>query len=262
MNRRDFTKAMAAAALAPLLPTRLGGGSRSEIQIEVVASSVEDALAALRGGATRLEVAVRLDKGGLTPPLELVREIAHRTNLRQRVMLRENEGLSIGSTGELGALKSKARELTALNVDGIVLGWVKDGQLDFDVMRQIMAVAPAMNFTVHNAIERTSDPLSALRALKQFPSVDRVLVSGGRLSIAERIERLRAYQQVLGAKPRIVAGNLSFESAPQILAATTIAEFHFGDAVRTPEKPYPDGAVDAAKVQQARAILAGKLHPR
>jgi len=251
--------AVAAAALAPLLPTRLGGNNRSEVLIEVVASSVEDALAALRGGASRLEVAVRLDQGGLTPPLELVQEIAHRTNLRQRVMLRENVGFSIGSSAELETLKGKARKLAALNVDGIVLGWVKDGQLDFEGIRQIVAVAPAINFTVHNAIERTSDPLSTLRALKQFPNVDRVLVSGGGLSIPERIARLQLYRRVLGAKPRIVAGNLSFESAPQILAATGIAEFHFGDAVRTPEKPYPDGVVDAAKVRQAHAILAGSL---
>jgi copper homeostasis protein len=172
-------------------------------------------------------------------------------------MLRENKGFSIGSTAEFKALESKARELAALNVDGIVLGWVKDGQLDFGAMRQIMAGAPAMNFTVHNAIERTSDPLSALRALKQFRSVDRVLVSGGGLSIPERIARLQSYLQVLGAKPRIVVSSLSFESAPQILAATGIAEFHFGDAVRTPERPYPDGVVDAAKVQHAHAILAG-----
>ena len=42
------------------------------IALEVIATSVDDALAAEQGGAARVELVRSLDRGGLTPPLALV----------------------------------------------------------------------------------------------------------------------------------------------------------------------------------------------
>ena len=61
--------------------------------LEVIACSVEDAIQAEEGGADRLEIVSDLDVGGLTPPLELVREIRSEVNLPLRVMLREEAGI-------------------------------------------------------------------------------------------------------------------------------------------------------------------------
>ena len=56
--------------------------------LEVIVSSVEDALEAEQGGAGRLEVVRSLEVGGLTPSLELVRQICQRVKIPLRVMLR------------------------------------------------------------------------------------------------------------------------------------------------------------------------------
>ena len=48
---------------------------KTPLVLEVIACSVEDAIEARRGGADRLEVISHFEVGGLTPPLELVREI-------------------------------------------------------------------------------------------------------------------------------------------------------------------------------------------
>jgi len=46
------------------------GGARSRPLLEVIALSADDAIAAERGGADRLEIVRAIDTGGLTPDLE------------------------------------------------------------------------------------------------------------------------------------------------------------------------------------------------
>src|SRR5262245_44731088 len=60
--------------------------------LEVIVQSLDDARAALAGGADRLEVVRAIEDGGLTPPIELVHEIAAHVGLPLRVMVRENAG--------------------------------------------------------------------------------------------------------------------------------------------------------------------------
>src|SRR5262249_12509699 len=108
------------------------------IHLEIIAASLEDARAAYAGGATRLEVVFRLDTGGLTPAIELAAQIAQSVPIPARIMLRENEGFEITGAEELERLKSKARALAELNVDGLVVGFTKNGRLDAETLRQII----------------------------------------------------------------------------------------------------------------------------
>ena len=61
--------------------------------LEVIVSSLEDALEAERGGtgAGRLEIVRNLELGGLTPSFETVQEICQRVAVPVRVMLRCRE---------------------------------------------------------------------------------------------------------------------------------------------------------------------------
>ena len=63
--------------------------------VEVIACSVSDAIEAQRGGAGRLEIIRDLQRGGLTPPLELVRDILEAVTIPVRVMLRGSESYHI-----------------------------------------------------------------------------------------------------------------------------------------------------------------------
>ncbi|MFO0045984.1 MAG: copper homeostasis protein CutC, partial [Armatimonadota bacterium] len=46
------------------------------MKVEIIASSYDDAVAAQRGGAHRVEVCIGIEVGGLTPPLSVVRQIS------------------------------------------------------------------------------------------------------------------------------------------------------------------------------------------
>ena len=63
--------------------------------LEVIACSVEDAVAAERGGADRLELISHYEVGGLTPPLELVQDVLAAVSIPVRVILREDESFFI-----------------------------------------------------------------------------------------------------------------------------------------------------------------------
>jgi copper homeostasis protein len=235
------------------------------VELEVIACSLHDAVEAQRGGASRLEVTIRLDQAGLTPPLEMVREIIQKVPLPIRVMLRDRADFSAGSEKEFQSLVRRAAEFAAATrgsptigyIDGFVVGHIKEGRLDLAALEKIISAAPNMRFTAHHAIEAASDPLQTLRDLREFPNVDRALVSGGTGLIAERIERLVRMREAFGPERSLISGgNLTLDMLKALLESTGIRIFHLGRAIRSPEDP--SGSVDSAKVRMAAELLGLK----
>jgi hypothetical protein len=153
--------------------------------LEVIACSVEDARAAERGGAGRLEIVRSLEAGGLTPPLSLVREIVAAVSIPVRVMLRENAGYAASGEPEIEDLCRAAGEFAALGVDGLVLGFLQNRTLNLLLMERILRHAPGVKATFHRAFEELSDPASAITALKTLPQFDRILTSGAGADLAQ-----------------------------------------------------------------------------
>jgi copper homeostasis protein len=231
-------------------------------ELEVIACSLQDAMEAYRGGASRLEVTIRLDHAGLTPPFEMVRQILESVPLAIRVMLRDRRDFLVGGSEELAILARKAREFVALKagknrkggIEGLVTGHVKNGRLDLAALEKITSAAPKLRVTVHHAIEATADPVMTLRTFRNFPNVDRALVSGGAGSLEKRIERLVQLRDAFGSQRSLIAGgNVTLEMIRPLRDATGIRIFHLGRAVRTPEESL--GQVDSKKVRMAVDLL-------
>src|ERR1043165_9596676 len=64
----------------------------SSAVLEVIVCCVADAVEAQKGGASRLEVVRELDRGGLTPSIQLVQAIKDAVDLPLRVMVSESDG--------------------------------------------------------------------------------------------------------------------------------------------------------------------------
>lgn len=203
--------------------------------VEVIACSVSDAVEAQRGGAHRLEIIRDFQRGGLTPPIELVREILDAVALPVRVMLRESESYEMTSEAETKELCSAARRLSRLRVEGVVLGFLRNGAIDIQLTEQVLSCAPNLRATFHHAFEETEDPFSVIRSLKELNQVDRILTSGGAGEWPEKIERLARYDEEAGPEIRILAGGgINQQTLSMICQATAIREFHVGSAVREP----------------------------
>ena len=216
---------------------------KTPLVLEVIACSVADAIEAWRGGADRLEVISHFEVGGLTPPLELVRDICQAVPLPLRVMLRENEGYEVEDETEVERLCSAARALAAMNVDGVVLGFLRAGKVDSDLTSRVLACAPNLRATFHHALEASSDPVAAIQVVKTIPQVDRILMSG-KGDLTEQIERLNAYAKAASPEIMVLAGGgLDAAKIRSIRVGTSIREFHVGRAVRIPASV--DGTVSS-----------------
>jgi copper homeostasis protein len=217
--------------------------------LEVIACSVADAVEAERGGADRLEVVSELESGGLTPPAELVSEILARVRIPVRVMLRESEGYGVTGAAETDRLCAAARDLARLPVDGLVLGFSLEGEVDIDLTSRILSCAPGLNATFHHAFEESKEPAQAIARLKRLRQIDHILTAGGGGDWPRKITRLASYSRAARPEITILAGGgLGADVISQILEATTIREFHVGRAVRLPQNA--QGTVSAARVEE------------
>ena len=147
------------------------------IVLEVIVQSLQDARAAADGGADRLEVVRDIRLGGLTPPVSLVRAIAAEIVLPLRVMVRENAAYGTDAA-ELVRLCRAAAAFAAFEVDGLVIGFARDGQLLLDELREVFQAAPTLPATFHRAFDSLDDPLRAIDALSDIAQIDGVLTDG------------------------------------------------------------------------------------
>jgi len=215
--------------------------------LEVIVCSVADAVEAERGGAGRLEIVRDLQQGGLTPSLNLVREIKRATELPVRVMLRESPGYQTNGPEEIERLCRAAEAFAALDIDGFVLGFLNDGEVDIELTQRVLACAPQTRATFHHAFEDANDKLRALTEIKQLPQVDRILSSGGTDQLRSRVQRLAEYEHAAAPEVTILAGGgIDGAAIVEIKRATRIREFHVGRAARLNFQA--DGAVQASLV--------------
>ena len=225
---------------------------QGEKLLEVIVCSLEDALEAERGGADRMEVVRDLDRGGFTPSLDLVRKIKSRVQVPMRVMLRESEDEDRPPRPVLEKLSSTLSELEEIGIDGVVLGYLSDGQVDTETMIEILSTARKISATFHHAFDNSRVPVQTIRALHKLPQVDHVLTSGGLGTLSARGARLNQYCDTAGATLTILAGGgMTPEVLRDLTATTNVREFHVGRAARDPNS----GNVSASLVSQLKNTL-------
>jgi len=222
---------------------------QSVLGLEVIACSVADAVEAEKGGASALEIVRDLGRGGLTPPLELVADIKRAVNLPLRVMLRETDSYETSGADEIDRLCAAAVQFASLGIDGFVLGFLKDGQVDVEQTQRVLACAPEVRATFHHAFEGANDKLRALGLIKKLPQVDRVLSSGGADDLELRVRRLDQYSKAAAPELTILAGGgIDNDALLKIGRETNIREFHVGRAARAGFQV--EGAVQASLVSE------------
>ncbi len=222
--------------------------------LEVIVTSAGEAAEAELGGADRLELVRSLEEGGLTPPLEIVRQVLQAVSIPVRIMLRENASMSIAGPAELETLKTRARELANYPVGGFVLGFVKGGRIDLNATREILAQAPDCRATFHRACEHVDDSLRAIAELKQIPQIDRILTSSAGESWPEAKERLLFWQGAAMPEIRILVGiGLSTSALEGIAQETALTELHVGRAARSPQ--IFSGAINRARIASLKSAL-------
>jgi copper homeostasis protein len=223
--------------------------------IEVIAQSVDDAVAAEAGGADRLELVRDLDQDGLTTPAALVRAVRRAVQIPVYVMVRPRNRFTL-DPGERDVLVAEARAAVAAGAHGLVVGYLNaDGGLDVEALAAVRAAAgPEVGLTFHRAFDRLAQPEAALPLLAAR-GVERVLTSGGAPTAPEGQVRLRRLVPLAAAHDLTVmaGGGLTPENVAGLVRSTGVTEVHFGAGVHDP--PSPTAPVSRERVAAARRAL-------
>ncbi|HEX4770052.1 MAG TPA: copper homeostasis protein CutC [Bryobacteraceae bacterium] len=246
--------------------------------LEVIVTSVADAVAAQEGGADRLELVTALEHGGLTPDFETVEQVVRAVTVPVRVMLRRNPSMSIQDSSELDRLKEDAQHLKQWPINGLVAGFLKPQSswggpsacagrsgpprtvsgpqraIDEHAMTELAAAAPGIPVTFHRAFDEIYPATNALDVLKRMPQVDRILTHGNETSLPARFASALQLQKMAGPKLKIVfAAGLQILQLAQKLDGLTDLEVHVGRAARLPQDV--TGHVSRHKVAALRNLL-------
>lgn len=198
------------------------------ILFEACCGSAEDALAAWKGGADRVELNSDLFHGGLTPTLGALRLVKRQApDLKVMCMVRPREGGFCYTETEFQVMLEDARIFVENGADGIVFGFLKeDATIDTDRCRKMLDVIGDHDSVFHRAIDVVPDVMAALDQLIEL-GVTRVLTSGQKPTVPEGIFTIKAMLEHARGRIEILPGcGITAENALWVREMTGVTMMH------------------------------------
>uniref|UniRef100_A0A182R3M4 Copper homeostasis protein cutC homolog n=1 Tax=Anopheles funestus TaxID=62324 RepID=A0A182R3M4_ANOFN len=259
------------------------------ILLEICVDTYESAVAAIQGGADRLELCSALSEGGLTPTVGLLRQIKQYLSEQNDptkiipvyCMIRCRRGSDFCySEQEMNVMLWDLELLKQYGADGFVFGALEpsSGRVHREHCEQIVAAAGNLPMTFHRAIDCTDERLleDNLNLVAQL-GFSTVLTSGLKPTAEQGIETIANMkamtmniEKVTGKSLQLMPGSgISAGNALQVLQLTGCDAIHGSASIVKPSddttRTLPMGAtnVDAlplkvcssAKVQELRRLI-------
>ena len=210
--------------------------------IEIIVTTLDEAVLAEKYGANRLELIDSLVHGGLSPDLKLTRLVCEAVTIPVNIMLRPHGKSFVYSKSDIRQIMSELdyiRDNTKAN--GVVFGALDhNGHIDTHLLEQIIANLGHLQLTFHRAIDASSDVIAAYKTLLKYPEVALVLTSGGTKTALDGIETIKQMveirQQSGKSYATILAGSgITPDNAKFIIRATQVEQIHLGQGIRENE---------------------------
>lgn len=221
--------------------------------LEIIATSLADAIAAERSGADRLELCTALSEGGLTPSLGLVEAVVEGVDIPVHVIVRPHSRAFHYDDNDLAVMQADIRHVKRVGAAGVVIGALSvDNNVNTEALSRLLEEVGGMSVTFHRAFDEIKNQLEALEVIARFPQIQRILTSGGQAPAPEAAEQLKKLvDKSKNTSVRILAGNgMNPETLSSLVSATGLEEVHFGSAVRINRSfryPIDEAAITAIK---------------
>jgi copper homeostasis protein len=246
----------------------------ARILLEIIASTVEDCIAAESGGADRIELCAAIVTAGLTPSLGTLIEAKKRVGVPVMAMVRPRAGGFLYSDEDFAVMQRDAELLLEHGADGIVFGILHaDGSIDAKRCAKIRELAGAKQTVFHRAFDVVPDPLRELDQLAGL-GFTRVLTSGQKKTANDGCDRLRELMVRADGRIEVLpGGGIRQHNVHQLIEATGCTQVHltafssrcdastsngpltFGSIPGAPKSSYE--CVDREIVRRMREILDG-----
>lgn len=217
--------------------------------LEVCVDNFESAMAAIAGGAGRIELCSALSEGGLTPtPGFLSRIQTHNaTNIPIYCMLRCRTSNFMYSDEEIEIMKQDIVTLKKAGANGFVFGaLLENGDVDMKKCREIIKTAYPLPVTFHRAFDHCRRPTIEIEVIIDL-GFERVLTSGKQENAqlgSKLIKKL--VEQVENRIIIMPGGGINKDNVKYIMENTGALEYHGSFKKVKEETPQEDSdAVDA-----------------
>lgn len=204
------------------------------MKLEIIASSLKDALDIFAGGADRIELVSNINEGGLTPNIDLVREVCNTVDIPVYVMLRPHSKSFVYDKDDLKVILNDLNLIKQTKAKGIVFGALtKDNLIDEELLKTIIQHKEHLKITFHRAIDVSIDPLKSLEVLMNY-DIERVLTSGGKSNALLGINTITKMTEIANKKQiLILAGaGITPSNIDNLLINGKFNEVHLGSGVR------------------------------
>lgn len=168
--------------------------------------SVESAIAAQRGGATRLELCANLIIGGTTPSVALFDAVRSSVDIPINVLIRPRFGDFLYTDAEYDIMRHEIELFSARGANAVVIGALKaDGTVDEVKMAGMIAAANGARITMHRAFDVSRDAFETLESALSL-GVDTILTSGQRANAREGSALIAELLEKAGDRGDILIG--------------------------------------------------------
>jgi copper homeostasis protein len=219
--------------------------------LEVCTGNLASVIAAVKGGAERIELCSALSLDGLTPSIGLLKYVRQTyPQLKIHVLIRSCEGGFVYSKDDLETMLLDIHEASAY-ADGIVCGALTpEGDIDTEALRLMVEASEGKPFTFHRAFDKCRNPQEALEQIINA-GCKRILTSGQQPSAEQGIPLLHELNKQADGRIIIMpGGGVNEKNARLILDQTGCIEIHGSCSSGS-------GVTSAERVSQVKAIIGG-----
>jgi copper homeostasis protein len=195
--------------------------------IEIASSDFSTTLAAIRGGADRIELCANLAEGGTTPSYGTINQCVGHFDVLIYTIIRPRGGDFLYTDEEFEIMQHDVKLCKQLGCDGIVVGVLNtDGSIDVKRTDALIELAYPMGATFHRAFDRCSDPFQAMEQLIEI-GCERILTSGQQPGAPEGVKLLAKLQTAADHRIIIMPGSgVRKENIKMLADETGCTEFH------------------------------------
>ncbi|KAF7281277.1 copper homeostasis protein cutC homolog [Rhynchophorus ferrugineus] len=218
--------------------------------LEVCVDSLESAIAALTGGADRLELCSSLIEGGLTPTPGLLIQIQNINPRKVPVycLLRCRPGNFIYKPEEIEIMKEDARILRKNGADGFVFGALSEnGDVDMKLCREIIKVCHPLPVTFHRAFDFVRRPTIEVEVIIDL-GFQRILTSGKQQTAQMGVKLIRKLIEQVGNRIIVMpGGGINKDNVGFVIENTEAKEIH-GSFKKPRDEPKEDLKDDEVEI--------------
>jgi copper homeostasis protein len=225
--------------------------------LEIIAETVDDALAAQAGGATQIDLKSDFLQDGLSPTTGMVEQVCSHVEIDVLAMIRPHARSFYCTPEDIAVMCTDIRLAREHGAAGFLLGAITpERKIDMEALQRFQDAASNLPLNVHLVWQATDDLGKALEDLIEA-RVYSVRITGGKGLGDKAIDNtntIRAFhEQAAGRIELFLAGGVSADNVEELVRKTGVVHAHSGSPVRQPADR--SGIVVEEKVRALRDAL-------